>query len=307
MNATVRTTLLTLIGLAPGLQTAEAQGLYASLGIVLATEEVDASSSGVNHPTRCDSLLYSDASAVPADPACSDNTVRPIVSGSYDLGNAITGSVSLGYAWERIRIEAEFLSRSHDGETLLFVTPGDNPALQDKVSEWSPDNPPSHGVSDFSSRQLFVNVIYDFRGDGAWTPYVGVGAGLARVRSNYTAEFQRRTLADGYVAAAGGNPDQPEEWQLSAAGSISLLDTRVSDQAFAYQVFAGVERSLRDGVSAFLTVRWSAFDDVTDDDVWTTVRSHRPVQADGVTPFAAGQLFEDVGGFAASVGIRYEF
>lgn len=307
MRATVRLTLVTATCMLAGLQTAAAQGLYASLGVAFATEEVAAGSSGVNHPTRCDSLLYSDPAAVPTDAACSDNTVRQIVGGTYDLGSAFTGSASLGYAWERVRVEAEFLSRSHDGETIYFATPSDNPALQDKANEWSPDNPPHHGVSDFSSRQLLFNAIYDFRGGGAWVPYVGVGAGLARVRSTYAASFQRRTLADGYVEAAGGNPDRPEEWQLAAAGSASILDTSVSDEVFGYQLVAGVERALREGVSAFVTVRWSEFDDVSDNDVWTTIRSHRPVQSDGVTPFAARQLFEDVGGFSATLGIRYEF
>ena len=307
MKSSVGWTLSATVGLLSGLQAAQAAGLYASLGIALATEEVGAGSSGVNHPTRCDSLLYSDPSAVPADPACSDNTVRRIVGGSYDLGSSITGSASLGYAWERVRVEAEFMSRSHDGETIYFATPSDNPALQDKANEWSPDNPPHHGISDFSARQLVFNVIYDFPGDGAWTPYVGIGAGLARVRSNYAASFQRRTLADGYVEAAGGDPDRPEEWQLAAAGSASILDTRVGDEAFGYQLVAGVARALRDGVSAFVTVRWSEFDDVTDNDVWTTIRSHRPVQADGVTPFEARQLFEDVGGFSVTLGIRYGF
>ena len=307
MKPPIPLALLASIVLPFGLTTAEAQGLYATLGIAFATEDIGAGSSGINHPTRCDRLLYADPSAAPNDAACSDNTVRRIVGGSYDLGGAITGSASLGYAWERLRVEAEFLSRSHDGDTLTLATPDDNPALRDKASEWSPDNPPHHGVSDFSARQLLFNVIYDFRGDGAWTPYVGVGVGLARVRSTYAASFQRRTLADGYVAAVGGDPDRPEEWQLAAAGTASVLDTRVSDEAFAYQIVAGVERTLREGVSAFVTVRWSEFDDVTDNDVWTTIRSHRPVQSDGATPFEARQLFEDVGGFSATLGVRYEF
>ncbi len=307
MKATVRLTLVTAICMLPGLQMAAAEGLYASLGVAFATEDVGASTHAVNHPTRCDRLLYADPSAVPSDAACLDNTVRRLVGGAYDLGGAITGSASLGYAWDRVRVEAEFLKRSHDGDTVPFVTPGDNPALQDKASEWSPDNPPYHRVSDFSVRQVFVNVIYDFPGDGAWTPYIGVGAGLARVRSNYTVSFQRRTLADGYVAAVGGNPDRPEEWQLAAAGSLSLLDTQVSDESFGFQVMAGVERALSDGVSTFVTVRWSEFDDVADSDVWTTVRSHRPVQADGVTPFEGRQTLTDIGGLSATLGIRYEF
>ena len=57
----------------------------------------------------------------------------------------------------------------------------------------------------------------------------------------------------------------------------------------------------------YLTVRWSDFDDIADDDVWATIRSHRPVQADGVTPFESTQELTDIGGFSATLGIRYEF
>ena len=51
----------------------------------------------------------------------------------------------------------------------------------------------------------------------------------------------------------------------------------------------------------------SGIDDASDEDVWDTIRSHRPVQADGVTPFTGIQDLRDIGGFAATVGIRYEF
>ena len=51
--------------------------------------------------------------------------------------------------------------------------------------------------------------------------------------------------------------------------------------------------------------RWSAFADVESSDVWTTVRSHAPVQADGVTPFTTEQTLEDLGGATVTVGLRY--
>ena len=40
-------------------------------------------------------------------------------------------------------------------------------------------------------------------------------------------------------------------------------------------------------------------------DVWTTIRSHAPVQVDGVTPYRTDQTFDDLGGFAAMIGLRY--
>ena len=307
MTIRFRCALLTGAACSVVLPCAQAAGLYASLGLEVASEQIGASTSGVNHPTRCDRLLYSDPSAAPTDAACTDDTVRQILGGVFDLGEAFSGSASLGYAWERVRFEAEFLSRAHPGATVVLITARDNPALQGKASEWSPDNPPHHRVSDFRARQLFLNLIYEFGTDWAWTPFVGVGAGVADVRTAYTASFQRRTLADGYVAAAGGHPDQPEEWQLAAAGSLSQLDAEVSGEVFGYQIIVGAERALGERVSAFLTVRWTGVDDVSDDGVWTTIRSHRPVQADGVTPFTGRQALDDIGGFAATVGLRYEF
>ena len=307
MTIHFRCALLTGAACSVVLPGAQAAGLYASVGLAVASEQIGASTSGVNHPTRCDRLLYSDPSAAPADAACAGTTVRQIIGGAFELGEAFTGSASLGYAWERVRFEAEFLSRAHAGATVPLITARDNPALQGKASEWSPDNPPHHRVSDFRARQLFLNLLYDFGTDWAWTPFIGVGAGVADVRTAYTASFQRRTLADGYVAAAGGDPAQPEEWQLAAAGSLSQLDAEVRGEVFGYQIVVGAERALGERVSAFLTVRWTGFDDVSDDGVWTTIRSHRPVQADGVTPFAGRQALEDIGGFAATVGLRYGF
>ena len=307
MTMRLRCALLTGAACSVVLPCAQPAGLYASVGLAVASEQIGASTSGVNHPTRCDRVLYSDPSAAPADAACTDDTVRQILGGTFELGEAFSGSASLGYAWQRVRFEAEFLSHAHAGATVPLVAASDNPALQGKASEWSPDNPPHHRVSDFRARQLFLNLLYDFGTDWSWTPFIGVGAGVADVRTAYTASFQRRTLVDGYVAAAGGDPDQPEEWQLAAAGSLSQLDAEVSGEVFGYQIVVGAERALGERVSAFLTVRWTDFDDVIDDGVWTTVRSHRPVQADGVTPFAGQQLLDDIGGFAATVGLRYEF
>ena len=205
------------------------------------------------------------------------------------------------------RRRRRFQAAPHEGETVPFVTPGDNPALQGKASEWSPDNPPYYRLSDFSVRSLFLNLYYGFGGNAAWTPYVGIGAGLGRVRTNYAASFQRRTLADGYVAAAGGDPERPQEWQLGAAGTSSVLDTQLREEVFGYQLVGGVERVLREGVTAFVTVRWTGFDDIAGEDVWATIRSHWPVQADGVTPFETEQALEGIGGLALSVGIRYGF
>ena len=291
--------------LAPG--TAPAGGAYVSVSLGIAGDKVDASTTAVNHPTRCDSLLYADSANVPSDPACMDNVPRPLFADTFDLGGAPAGAVSLGYAWNRFRIEAEILGSSHDGETRPGIAGADNPALQGKNSEWSSDSPPHYRLSNFRSRQLFFNLYYSLAEESLWTPYIGVGAGFTRIKADYFGSYLRRTVADGYIEAVGGDPTRPEEWQLAAAGSESRLDTDVSDEAFGYQLLAGVERRLRDSTYAFLTLRWSDFAGISDHDTWTTIRSHAPFQADGVTPFTSQQAIGEIGGLTATVGIRYGF
>ena len=306
-RTTVASVLLAGITWISAIGPAVAGETYVSLGLGLATDKVDASTTAVNHPTRCDSLLYANPANAPSDAACTDNIARRFFGDSFDLGGALAGSVSLGYVWNRFRIEAEFLGQSHDGESRPGIADADNPALQGKSSEWSPHSPPFYRVSNLRSSQLFVNLYYSFAEKAVWTPYLGVGAGLARVETDYVGYYLRRTVADGYIEAVGGDPMQPQDWQLAAAGSESLLDTAVRDEAFGYRILAGLERKLGDRTYGFLTLRWSDFGDMSATDTWTTIRSHAPVQADGVTPFTSEQALEDIGGLTAILGIRYAF
>lgn len=307
MRTTAPGILLAGLALTSATGAAPAGETYVSIGLGFATDEISASTTGVNLPTRCDSLLYANPGDAPSGAACTDNTPRRFFGDSFDLGGALAGSIGIGYAWNRFRVEAEFLGGSHDGDTRPGIADAGNPTLQGKNSEWSPDSPPFYRISNFRTRQLFVNLYYSF-GEGAlWTPYVGVGAGLARIESDYEGNYLRRTAADGYVEAIGGDPMQPEDWQLAAAGTLSRLDTRVRDEAFGYRVLAGLERRLGDSTHGFLTVRWSDFGDINSTYTWATLRSHAPVRADGVTPFTTDQALEDIGGLTATIGIRYGF
>lgn len=288
-------------------QHSHADGLFVSFAVGHGTESLDASTWGVNHPTRCDSLLYSDREDAPSDAACTDDTPREFFGGSFDLGSAFVGSASVGHAWDRVRIEAELLVRSHASASVPAVASTGNVALHGKQSEWSPHTPPAYRISDFRSHQLFVNVHYVLAAMHAWTPYVGAGAGFARVSANYSGSYLRRTIAEGYVQATGGDPAQPADWQLAGSGSVSALEVEVDDTLLGYQLFIGIDRALSEHATFFAMVRWSGFEEANSNDLWTTVRSHTPVHADGVTPFRTDQAFDGIGGFAATVGLRYSF
>lgn len=303
--ALAATALLLSFATVPHIHAAEP---YVSFAFGYAGEEISAGTVGVNHPTRCDALLYANRQDAPSDAACSHDTPGQMFSGSFDFDSAFAGAASAGYAWNSWRVEIEFLHRAHGSQQVPAIPAAGNQALLGKESEWSAHSPPYYRISDFKVRQLFVNALYAFDAfapASSWSPYVGLGVGMAGVAANYRASYQRSTVAEGYVAAAGGDPAQPTEWQLAAAGSISTLDTDLDERAVGYQIFAGLDRDLSDKATLFVMARWSTFGEVDSNDVWTTVRSHAPVQADGVTPFRTDQTLEDIGGIAVTVGLRY--
>ena len=300
------TTAASILGAAGIVGAQEDRGLYlgfeagqadaATLGTVL---------TAVNHPTRCDSLLYPDPGMAPTDAACRDNTSRPLFDNSFDLGAKVTGGVSIGYDLGRLRFELEHLHRHQSGRTVPLRTAAGNVAIAGKGNEWSPVDPPTESISDFSSREFFFNAYWDFENDSSWTPWVGVGAGLARTHIRYRASLVRKTLAQGFqdVAPPLTVADRP----AAAAGSLSLFDSEFRDEVFGYQVLAGIDHALGDRTSFTIKARWTRFADLTGSAVWKMIRSHAPVQADGTTPFTSDVEFDGIGYAGLSAGLRYRF
>lgn len=293
-----------LLGLS---RNAEAADPYISLGLGYAGEEFNASTTGVNHPTRCDSLLYPNAENAPTDAACTASTARPLIDEMFELDAGHFGTASVGFATGQMRVEVELLGRSHAGVTVPAIAGVDNAALIGKSPEWSPHLAPRYGVSDFSSHQLTANAYYTLSIGSAWQPFVGIGVGVARIEMDYSGSYLRRTVAEGYVAAVEGDPSQPLAWHLAAAGTVSQLNVEVSDWTPGFQLLAGLERNLNAQVTAFVVTRWVRFAEIDSTDLWATVRSHAPVQADGITPFQTVQSFDGIGGFGVSAGLRYAF
>ena len=207
------------------------------------------------------------------------------------------GGVSVGYAPDRFRVEFEYLNRSHGGDSALWRVPGENVALVGKNDEVSTLDPPSERISDFSAHQFFVNAYYDFLNNSRWTPYVGAGVGWARTSLDYEFRFLRRTITQGYPA---GKPP-------AAAGTLSLLNTEFTDTLFGFQFLGGLDYALTEKVSIGMKARWASFQDLEGDTVWNLIRSHRPVRADGETPFDSKLTFSDIQYWALSFGLKYSF
>ena len=250
--------------------------------------------------------MYADPGLVPSsDPACNDDTVRTFSSNAYNPEIGFAGGFSAGYAFRSLRFELEHLSRFHDDDTWPLIASAGNVALAGKNDEWNPDDPPSGSISDFHAHQLFLNAYYDFRNNSPWTFYVGAGAGWARASFNVSNRYTRKTLAQGYQAVEP--PLTVADRPAAAAGTISLLDTGITEYLFGFQALAGVDYALTDKTSIVLKARWSRFEDLSGEDTWELIRSHEPVMADGVTPYMTTQALDNSEYWGVTLGLKYRF
>ena len=168
-------------------------GFYAGLELGRANASpLTSSVTGVNHPTRCDRLLYPASTSPPAsDEACRASTPTVILRNAFDLGGGAVRGLRVGYRADRVRVEVEYLTRSQ-GPATAAVGATTNVALQGKDTEWSDDQPPREWIRGYAAHQMFANLYYDFPNESPWTPYVGGGLGVAITTLNYATQFIRK-------------------------------------------------------------------------------------------------------------------
>ena len=301
-----------IVALAVGMLNASAaaaqgdSGFYVGVGGGFAsTSTLGSSVYGVNHPTRCDTLLYADPGMAPSsDPACLDMTPRVTSTGSVSPDPGFTGGFTAGYDFGRVRAEFEYRARTHGGDASL-VGSSSNSAKASKAKEWNPEYPPVEFLSSYRVHQFFVNVHYDFQNDSRWTPFVGAGTGMARTKFRYGRHLLRKTIAQGYqdVDPPLTIADRP----AAAASTLSLLDREVDGAVAGFQVLAGVDYALGKRTSLGLNLHWARLGDVTEDVVWSVIRSHEPVRADGVTPFSSELTFSNFEFSGLTLVLKYRF
>ena len=257
--------------------------------------DFDFSNSFVNHPTRCDSLLYPSGATPPTDAECTSDKAST-VKNVFTPGAGFVGGATLGYALGNgLRFEAEYLNRRQgsDRRLMRFGSGGDD-SLDLKSSEWNENDPPSERVYDLSTHHFFLNAYYDLRNDSPFTPYIGGGIGMGSTQMRYSAKFLRKDDLG------------TEPWQIAAAGTTSRIDAELEKTKFGFQVIGGVDYALGEDFSIGAKVRWTRFGGFDRDDVlWTEVRNHRPVRSDGVTPFTSDLEVEDQDNWTVTVGLKY--
>lgn len=128
----------------------------------------------------------------------------PGVNTDAELEKFVAAMATLGYGYSNnLRSELELSYRKNDIESVGT----------------------SSGSGDFTTITPMLNLMYDFKGMGAWTPYVGAGVGMAHI------DIDGARPVDG-VTASG------DEW------------------AWAYQGIAGVGYQLNNNLGLFADYRF---------------------------------------------------
>jgi outer membrane protein OmpA-like peptidoglycan-associated protein len=151
-----------------------------------------------------------------------ESTSGPLLFDSEaDYENGIGAYTTLGHesasGWRK---EFEFSFREND----LRHFPGDGLAF----TGWNENTVDG----DVQSIAFMFNVIKNFNSDSAVTPFVGLGAGIARVKADYS----------------GADP--------SFSGGFGSLEIHDKSWEFAYQGIAGLAFALAEGLSLDLSYRY---------------------------------------------------
>lgn len=295
-----------LAGTAAGAQDNH-RGPYVGLNLGLTSSaRLDSALSAVTNPTKCDRLLYDDPALAPnSAPECTDTTRRQLSSNGFSPGPGFTGGLSAGYAFGRPRIEFEYRARTQGGDVSPLIESTTNQAVVSKSLEWSPVSPPTESISNYRVHQVFANLYFDFPNDSRWTPFLGAGAGMARTDFRYTRRLVRKTLDQGYqdVEPPLTLADRP----AAAAGTVSLLQPDLSGTLPGFQVLGGLDYALGERTSIGLNAHWSRFGELAQDVVWSIIRSHEPVRADGTTPFSGTVRVDSFRYWGVTLGLKYRF
>ena len=281
MNA-VRGALLAILPLA-GLPAQADVGFYwsAELGGNVAPE-VRLRSGDTDRAARCDEFVNPGYAEIDAcvNPDRGVGAVDDWQS-RFDSAGGVFGGLAAGLQRGRAQVELEFFHRAAgydqsasilhpDGEAFTAIFGAELPVAEERIGGLRASN-------------LFANAYWRFRSRGRFTPFVGIGAGVAKARMEYRARWQRSDDAD-TVRSAGGLPNE-EEVRRNLAGTVSRAEDTLRDTLRGYQLLFGVEHEWKPNLALGVQVRWARLSAFEAGGEYDQLRSHvSNLRRDGSEP-----------------------
>ena len=290
-------------------QASAADGWYMGMDLGVAiSPDVDVETGGLDdwtsstntNPVRCDVTLNPDRIQV-EEGQCSDDPVPwgPLKE-SFDGGLGILAGVALGYRMGNFRIEGEYFYRNaaHDGTDVP------------RNADYDPSTLPQFetvqdAVDDVLTHNFFANLYYDFHSDSKFTPYLGMGVGLASVTVEYRTLWHRSGISQTKVF--DNNRQGGQELNQKLAGTITGDRAKLSDLLFGYQALAGVDYQVSDPVSIGLKFRWADFGEFKDESHYDSLRNHASVAGNPPVPVTYYVRTDDIQFWGVSLNVKYAF
>ncbi len=240
-------------------------------------------------------------------------------SNDLDGGTGIMAGASLGYRRGNFRVEGEYFYRTTTHDTRSNNSVGDAETQRKDQQELEIAE---SGVDDVLSHNFFANLYYDFNTDSRFTPYVGVGVGVAQVSLDYFSRWKRNDdprfistfPAEKSAAYKNASPmqkqmmnaDNPMNRQL--AGTTTIANKKLTDTLFGYQILAGVDYRVSDPVSIGLKFRWADFGEFeSEGHEWDQLRSHESARGPDRARVLYKVMTDDIQFWGLSLNMKYAF
>lgn len=267
-----------------------------------ASRDVVLESRSNDRASICDEYINPRALAVPGcttpDRGAGDGWLAP-----FDPGTGFSTETEIGFRMSpRYRIAAVYAHNATDFDQTVSSTDAKG-ADFDKLGNELSIGEETLGAA--TSDEILLVVYRDWTSPSRWTPYVGIGAAVARTRKDLSWLWARS--ADPANIATGLGQPNADEIRRNLAGTVSTGRRTIRDATVGYVLVAGIDRQLSDSVSAGLKAQWKRFE-AFESDAYSgdLLRSHRPnIRLDGSEPVSAWSRTSDTGRFSVLFTLRY--
>ena len=282
---------------------ANAADWYAGLAIGgNASPDVTVVSRSNDRASICDEFINPLAQSIPSCTAAGrgagDGWLAP-----FDGGAGFSAEGELGYRFSgRYRAALIYSYNATRFDQTVSSTDASG-ADFDKISNELAIGEESLGTA--SSHELFLAAFRDWPNASRWTPWAGVGVGMAWARKDFSWVWARS--ADPADISTGIGQPNGDEIRRNLAGTVSTGRASLRDRMTGYLAAVGVDRALGESLSLGLKLQWKQFGDFASGPYQGAVlRSHEPnLRLDGGEPVSAWSGTEDTARISLMLSLRY--
>ena len=289
-------TVLLLAGAPGALAGEERSGFYLrgdfganqAAGVVLLGKSNDRAS-------RCDEFINPRYAEIPG---CTDPD-RGSSAGwqtAFDSAYGTLAGLAVGHRvsdWFRMEVETFYRESEYDQTSPVASATGDTAAKLDGEIVRAEDR-----IGSVSSRNVFLNLVFDVPVDGTLKPFAGLGVGVSWTELDY-GDLWVRNADPARIATAAGLPNE-DEIRRNLAATTTSKQGELSDRLTAFQALAGVDWELNDTASLGLQARYVRSDPFEDETEWERLRSHASqLRLDGSEPVSFRIRTEESVAYAA--------